>query len=57
MMHGTFYKVIIQGKFEFGTERSFQKVYQLFIQRSETLYKKEILFKTPETIFFRKTNL
>ncbi|MBK7357987.1 MAG: tetratricopeptide repeat protein [Saprospiraceae bacterium] len=52
MMHGTFYKVIIQGKFEFGTERSFQKVYQLFIQRSETLYKKEILFKTPETIFF-----
>lgn len=51
MQHSTFYKVIIQGRFEFGTEKSFQKVLQLYNQRCETLYKKEILFKIPEDIF------
>ena len=56
MLHGTFYKVIIQGRFEFGSERSFQKVYQLYLQRYETLYKKEILFKFPEAIFKPEEN-
>ncbi len=51
MQQGQFYKVILQGKFEFGTERSFQKVIQLFDQRSETLYKKELLFKTSDQLF------
>jgi tetratricopeptide (TPR) repeat protein len=51
MHQSIFYKVIIQGRFEFGTEKSFQKVLQLYNQRSETLYKKEILFKIPEEIF------
>jgi tetratricopeptide (TPR) repeat protein len=51
MQHSTFYKVIIQGKFEFGSEKSFQKVLQLYTQRAETLYKKEIIFKVPEEIF------
>lgn len=51
MIQGTFYKVIIQGKFEIGSEKSYQKVLQLYHQKAETLYKKEILFKTPESLF------
>lgn len=51
MQAGNFYKVIIQGRFEFGSDKSFQKVLQLYNQRSETLYKKEIIFKAAEEIF------
>ena len=46
------YKVIIQGKLDFGNDRSYQKVLQLYAQRAEVLYKKEIVFKQPELIFF-----
>ncbi len=51
MLPGNFFKVIIQGKFEFGNERSFHKAIQLYDQKSEVLYKKEVLFKTSEQIF------
>lgn len=47
----TLYKVIIQGKLDFGNERSFHKSLQLFNQRLETLYKKELIFKLSEQIF------
>jgi Tfp pilus assembly protein PilF len=46
-----FYKAIIQGRLEFGTEKSYQKIIALYTQRMETLYKRDIIFKTPETIF------
>ncbi|MDQ3140836.1 MAG: tetratricopeptide repeat protein [Bacteroidota bacterium] len=52
MHQQTFYKVIIQGKLEFGNNRSFQMVQLQYIQRLETLYKREVLFKVPEDIFF-----
>lgn len=39
------YKVIIQGKLEFGNDRSFQKVVQLYNQRLETIHKRELVFK------------
>ncbi|MBK9270926.1 MAG: tetratricopeptide repeat protein [Saprospiraceae bacterium] len=45
------FKVIIQGKLDFGNERSFQKALQLYNQRLETLYKKELVFKLPEQLF------
>ncbi len=45
------FKVIIQGKLDFGNERSYQKSLHLFNQRLETLYKKELIFKLPEQIF------
>lgn len=51
MLPGNFFKVIVQGKFEFGNEKSYQKVIQLFEQKSEVLYKKELLFKTTEQLF------
>ncbi len=54
MQQNTFYKVIIQGRFEFGSKRSFNKVLALYTQRAETLYKNEILFKVPEEIFLEK---
>lgn len=51
MLQGNFYKVILQGKFEFGSERSYHKAIQLYDQKSEVLYKKEVLFKTSEQVF------
>lgn len=52
-----FYKAIIQGRLEFGTEKSFNKILALYTQRMETLYKRELIFKTPETIFFAEGNV
>lgn len=54
MLQGNFFKVIIQGKFEFGTARSYNKIVQLYEQKSEVLYKKEVLFKSIEEIFFEE---
>ncbi|MBK8954009.1 MAG: tetratricopeptide repeat protein [Saprospiraceae bacterium] len=51
MLPGNFFKVIVQGKFEFGNEKSYHKIIQLFEQKSEVLYKKELLFKTSEQLF------
>ena len=51
MLAGNSYKVIFQGKLEFGNERSFQKALQFFEQKAEVLYKKEVLFKTSEQLF------
>ena len=48
------YKVIIQGKLEFGNDRSFQKVVQLYNQRLETIHKGELVFKISDEIFFEK---
>ena len=48
------YKVIIQGKLEFGNDRSFQKVVQLYNQRLETIHKRELVFKISDEIFFEK---
>ena len=47
-----FYKAIIQGRLEFGTDKSYQKILALYSQRMETLYKRDLLFKAPELIFF-----
>lgn len=51
MLQGNFFKVIFQGKLEFGTARSYNKIVQLYEQKSEVLYKKEVLFKATEEIF------
>lgn len=49
------YKVIIQGKLEFGNDRSFQKVVQLYNQRLETIHKRELVFKISDEIFLKRT--
>ena len=38
-------KTIIQGRLEFGTEKSYEKVTKMFLQRVETYYKTDVLFK------------
>ncbi len=51
MQTGVFYKAIIQGRLEFGNPRSYHKALALYNQRTETLYRKEVIFKTAEQIF------
>ena len=46
------YKTIIQGNIEFGTEKSYEKALKMFVTRTETYYKSDILFE-PEEIFFK----
>lgn len=38
-------KTIIQGRLEFGSEKSYEKVTKMFLQRVETYYKTDVLFK------------
>ena len=38
-------KTIIQGRLEFGTEKSYEKVTKMFQQRVETYYKSDVIFK------------
>ncbi len=44
-------KSIIQGRLEFGNEKSYSKVHKMFDYRTENYYKNDILFKE-EDIFF-----
>lgn len=45
-----FFKCIIQGRLEFGTSNSYDKVYKMFAQRVTTYYKTDVIFKQ-EDIF------
>jgi tetratricopeptide (TPR) repeat protein len=40
-----FFKTIIQGRLEFGNIKSYEKVTKMFLQRVETYYKTDVLFK------------
>lgn len=40
-----YFKTIIQGRLEFGTQRSFDKVTMMFNQRLESYYKTDVIFK------------
>jgi len=40
-----FIKTIIQGRLEFGNEKSYQKVHKMFEYRTETYYKSDIIVK------------
>ncbi|TXB61439.1 tetratricopeptide repeat protein [Phaeodactylibacter luteus] len=42
------YKAILSGYFDFGTERSYQKVFDMFEHRSENYYRGAILLKSEE---------
>ncbi len=46
-----FYKTIIQGKLDFGTQLSFDKILKMYQYRIDTFYKNEIIFKV-EDVFF-----
>ena len=39
------YKTIIQGKLEFGTEKTYDKVLKMFLYRAENYHKNDILFE------------
>jgi len=41
-------KTIIQGRLEFGNQKSYDKVTKMFLQRVETYYKTDVLFKFEE---------
>lgn len=43
-----FIKTIIQGRLEFGNEKSYQKVFKMFEYRTETYYKSDIMLKQEE---------
>lgn len=47
------YKTIIQGKLEFGTEKTYDKVLKMFLYRAENYHKSDILFE-PEDIFIKE---
>jgi len=47
------HKTIIQGRIEFGTQRSYDKARKMFVSRAENYYKNDILFE-PEEIFFEE---
>ena len=38
-------KTIIQGRLEFGTLKSYEKVTKMFLQRLENYYKSDVFFK------------
>lgn len=40
-----YYKTIIQGRLEFGTQKSYDSVTKMFIQRLETYYKSDVFLK------------
>lgn len=43
-----FIKTIIQGRLEFGNEKSYQKVFKMFEYRTETYYKSDVIVKQEE---------
>ncbi|MGB5362085.1 MAG: hypothetical protein WBN17_02145, partial [Aureibaculum sp.] len=43
-----FFKAIIQGRLEFGTERSYDKVLKMYESRTESYYKNTLIFKAEE---------
>ena len=45
-----YFKTIIQGRLEFGTAKSYEKVSKMFVLRAETYYKNQIIF-TAEELF------
>ncbi len=45
-----YFKTIIQGRLEFGTAKSFEKVSKMFILRAESYFKNQIIF-TAEELF------
>lgn len=49
-----FYKAIFRGNFQFGTQRSFEKVVQAYTHKVEVLYKGDVLLKA-EQIFVEET--
>ena len=46
-------KTIIQGRIEYGTEKSYNMALKMYIQRAEKYYKNDVLFE-PEEIFFEE---
>jgi hypothetical protein len=48
-----FHKTIIQGRLDFGTQNSYDKVAKMFQYRIDTYYKNEIIYKS-EDIFFEE---
>lgn len=49
-----FYRAIFKGNFQFGNERSFEKVVQMYQHQVESLYKGDVLLK-PEQMFQPET--
>lgn len=45
------HKTIIQGKIEFGTEKSFSKARKMYVYRAENYHKSETLFEAEEIFF------
>ena len=45
-----YFKTIVQGRLEFGTAKSFEKVYKMFVQRAEQYHKNQVIF-TEEELF------
>ncbi len=43
-----FYKAIIQGRLEFGTEKSYSKVHKMYEYRTENYYKNALIFKSED---------
>lgn len=43
-----FYKTIIQGRIEFGTQKSYDMVTKMYLQRVETYYKTDVILKFEE---------
>lgn len=46
-------KTIIQGRIEYGNEKSYQMALKMYVQRAEKYYKNDVLFE-PEEIFFEE---
>lgn len=47
------HKTIIQGRIEFGNEKSYSKARKMYVSRAESYYKNDVLFE-PEEIFFEE---
>lgn len=45
------YKVIIQGRLDFGNEKTYVTAQKLYVQRMESYYKNEVIFNKPEEHF------
>ena len=45
------YKIILKGRLEFGSPRSYEKVLKMYEHRSENYYKMDILIKDSEEVF------
>ncbi len=45
------HKTIIQGRIEFGNEKTFEKAKRMYVTRTENYYKNDVLFTTEEIFF------